>query len=216
MNLDCAFCKHDIEADSSYCDQCGKQLLMCPQCGQLCATKFCNKHGKPVVPYVAGGAGSAAGGAGAAPLSVTTTPVGNAAGSSSTVTATSPIAVPNQVSQAAGVPAGNPIATPGAAKVSGALRLFNTSQSLSVTPADGDVLGRRGGQHVATFSHFGQISGNHLQLRQDDQKKWWAKDLNSSNGSFLNKARLKPGAEFLLQDGATLTLGDIPLTVEIQ
>ena len=202
--LQCAFCKQDIDDDSSYCDQCGKQLMMCPQGNHLCETSFCAKHGKKVVPYVQG-----------AVSSLSTTGVTNTVPAPpQAVTGTVPVVTSPPA--AAGPVATNPIATPAAPRTCGALRLHSAGQGIDVRPQSGDVIGRRNGQHVATFSRFGQISGSHLQLRQDDQKQWWVKDLNSSNGTYLNKSRLKADAEFLLQDGAALTLGDISVSVEIQ
>ena len=42
-------CEAEIDDDSLFCDQCGKELRRCPVCGKLSVGKFCNVHGKPTV-----------------------------------------------------------------------------------------------------------------------------------------------------------------------
>jgi FHA domain len=48
--VDCRSCKAGIEEDSWYCDQCGVELLGCPQCGRVAPGKRCAFDGKPLVP----------------------------------------------------------------------------------------------------------------------------------------------------------------------
>ena len=49
--MKCYNCKQQIDDDSLYCDQCGEQILMCPDCrvpGKG-AGKRCGQCGKPLV-----------------------------------------------------------------------------------------------------------------------------------------------------------------------
>ena len=41
----CSYCKSDIDNDSFHCDQCGKELLVCPTCGKSGKGKNCVEDG---------------------------------------------------------------------------------------------------------------------------------------------------------------------------
>jgi hypothetical protein len=56
MSLECPKCKAEIEADSSFCDQCGIELLKCTACGRLGLQKRCIFCGKPLAPVREGAA----------------------------------------------------------------------------------------------------------------------------------------------------------------
>lgn len=45
----CPFCKAEIDDDSLYCDQCGREILICPKCGKPGTGKFCIFDGTPLV-----------------------------------------------------------------------------------------------------------------------------------------------------------------------
>ncbi len=45
----CPKCKEQIEADSWFCDQCGTELFVCPQCRELRKGKRCTTCGTPLV-----------------------------------------------------------------------------------------------------------------------------------------------------------------------
>lgn len=47
----CSFCISDIPEDSLYCDQCGKRLMICPECGKLGSELFCFFDNKILVEY---------------------------------------------------------------------------------------------------------------------------------------------------------------------
>lgn len=66
----CPHCGADIESDSWFCDQCGKQLVKCPQCGNFLKGNFCATCGKGGV-YASTGQPVQAGGGipGSAPVS---------------------------------------------------------------------------------------------------------------------------------------------------
>lgn len=47
--MQCPFCKSDIDNDSFYCDQCGKEILICPKCNKPGKGKMCIMDGTPLV-----------------------------------------------------------------------------------------------------------------------------------------------------------------------
>jgi len=47
--MQCPFCKNNIDDDSFYCDQCGKEILICPKCNKPGKGKMCIIDGTPLV-----------------------------------------------------------------------------------------------------------------------------------------------------------------------
>ena len=47
--MQCPFCKSNIDDDSLYCDQCGKEILICPKCNKPGKGKICIIDGTPLV-----------------------------------------------------------------------------------------------------------------------------------------------------------------------
>jgi hypothetical protein len=45
----CPNCLSDISDDSSYCDQCGKKIMICPTCGKIGNTAFCFEDGSKLI-----------------------------------------------------------------------------------------------------------------------------------------------------------------------
>lgn len=45
----CPFCKIDIDNDSLYCDQCGKEILICPKCNTPGKGKRCTSDGTSLI-----------------------------------------------------------------------------------------------------------------------------------------------------------------------
>lgn len=52
------------------------------------------------------------------------------------------------------------------------------------------------------------ISGHHLRL-QWDGGAWWLEDLQSKNGTFVNRQPIAPGRPQILSNGAVISLGDM-------
>ena len=52
------------------------------------------------------------------------------------------------------------------------------------------------------------VSGHHLRL-QWDGVVWWIEDLNSKNGTFVNRRPVPPGHPQSLTRGAEITVGDM-------
>jgi len=47
--MECPFCKISIDDDSLYCDQCGKEISICPKCNKPGKGKMCTIDGTPLV-----------------------------------------------------------------------------------------------------------------------------------------------------------------------
>ena len=47
--MKCAYCKSEIDDDSVYCDQCGKEILICPKCNKPGKGKICIFDGTPLI-----------------------------------------------------------------------------------------------------------------------------------------------------------------------
>ena len=47
--MKCPFCRAEIPDDSSWCDQCGKPLMFCPECGRPKRGTMCAACGVPLV-----------------------------------------------------------------------------------------------------------------------------------------------------------------------
>lgn len=190
MNLQCPGCKAAIDDDSSYCDQCGAELMKCGMCGYTGKGKVCPHDRTPLLPAKA--------------LAATRGATSNMA---VPAVAAVPVATPIAAAASVALPAAAP------ALAAGTLWLRSAAHGVQLRPASGDVLGRRFGPHADVLARFSQISSNHLELQRDAGGQWFGKDMSSFNGSFYNGRKLEAGQAQLLEPGATLVLGDVAFSV---
>jgi hypothetical protein len=59
--MQCPFCKSNIDDDSLYCDQCGKEILICPKCNKPGKGKICTRDGTKLITMKSKIAGTAIG-----------------------------------------------------------------------------------------------------------------------------------------------------------
>lgn len=59
--MQCPFCKSNIDDDSLYCDQCGKEILICPKCNKPGKGKMCTRDGTKLITMKSKIAGTAIG-----------------------------------------------------------------------------------------------------------------------------------------------------------
>jgi pSer/pThr/pTyr-binding forkhead associated (FHA) protein len=52
------------------------------------------------------------------------------------------------------------------------------------------------------------VSGHHIRLRWDGAV-WWVEDLDSKNGTLVNRQPVKPGQHQALSRGSVITVGDM-------
>jgi len=157
--MNCAFCCQNIDDDSFYCDQCGKEVLLCPTCGKTGKGKFCVIDKSVLV-----------------------------VAKNRTITQGTPqqpdfaaISTPTPISKPKGQSSNN--ITSNIQTIIPKLKLVNNNLKINLEIYDGDIIGRTTGQHVQIFSQFQQISGKHLQFRYDSKKGWLIIDLGSTNGT---------------------------------
>jgi hypothetical protein len=198
----CAYCKSSIEEDSFYCDQCGKEIMLCEKCGQPGSGPFCENDGEPIIP-------------------AQTRP-----GKESSITVpTQPLANDNllrnqQVSDSLPpYPEKQVPATEGPS-----LTLINDSLQMKLTISPGMILGARTGPYASQLSQFKTISGKHLQFIFDPQQGWKITDLGSTNGTKYSAqsgkwegvAKLPPQQTLAVQDAAFLLIANIEFRIEIE
>jgi pSer/pThr/pTyr-binding forkhead associated (FHA) protein len=105
-----------------------------------------------------------------------------------------------------------PVSAPTAAISYGRLRVLQPGTDPRLRP--GSILslqpetnlGTQKGNTILLRDQF--ISGHHARVRWDGVS-WWAEDLNSTNGTFIDRRRITPGTAEPLPAGAVLELGDM-------
>jgi hypothetical protein len=82
----------------------------------------------------------------------------------------------------------------------------------SLPLADGDVLGRTNGPHAARLGAFPVISSNHARVvRQGND--WCLMDLNSTNKTYVNGAKLEPNVPAKIKQNDVVVLANVTFTV---
>ncbi len=177
LKVECASCAAEIDGDSCYCDQCGKEIFLCSICFKPVDGNFCDED--------AGETFSAAVKAG--PYAVNSA----APGASHTPGATMPIPaapgpapVPAATPVTAFTPPSGPMSAPApmaAAPAVPKLRLLNPNLNLDLPIEDGLVIGRTTGKYLSHFGQFATVSGQHVAFFYRPDRGWVFKDLNSTN-----------------------------------
>lgn len=193
--MKCPYCKETIDDDSYYCDQCGKELHFCPDCGKPKQGTSCPACGADLVSGAVfflkkpqGTQPSAAPGpqrTQAPPTQTFQQPSSQAPQSTTFLQNTfSPLSnyAPQGTSMQA--PQGTSVAAPAAPRP---IKLLGNGWQLSLKEG---VFGRTQG----IYPEFGTqqyISGRHGQFRMMNGQ-WQVLDFGSTNGTFLNGQRLVP------------------------
>jgi hypothetical protein len=212
--ITCANCESEIEKDSFFCDQCGREVLLCVTCGSPGKGSFCENDGADLKParLLAG-----------APKT-TPPPVKEekpAPAKVETAVQPAPLAVkadqPVIADQPAPVPAVPAIPVP-------VLRLVNSKLGIRLEIAQGAILGRTKGTYATQLGTLTSISGQHLSFRCDDQGTWSCQDLGSSNGTKYSRqntdwgslGRLAANTPVTLEDNTYLLVANVEFRVEIE
>lgn len=185
----CPKCKFEIDNDSCYCDQCGQEIRYCQSCrrpGKGNRCTACGGRMLSAVDYIR------------EPSIPANSPVMGTVAPSPTYTS----------------PDNN--AATLKAPTSTRLILSNGAQGITIEGVDGAIIGRRNGIYQSQFARFPYISGTHAKLKFDAvQNKWLLTDMNSSNGTRYNNVPLIAGQPCVLENGATVQLANIVLTVAL-
>lgn len=187
----CPKCKFEIDNDSCYCDQCGQEIRYCQSCRRPGKGNRCTACGGRMLPAI-------------------------------DYFRESVQAIPAPIPpQAASYPTSAPVSgnDNGAtlkAPTSVRLILSNGMLGITIEGVDGAIIGRRSGIYQNHFARFPYISGTHAKLKFDAaQNKWMITDMNSSNGTRYNQIPLAAGQPCVLENGSTIQLANIMLTVAI-
>ncbi|MDR1003520.1 MAG: FHA domain-containing protein [Prevotellaceae bacterium] len=186
--INCPKCKAEIESDSYFCDQCGAELFICPDCQVLGKGKRCTRCGKELVSV-------------------------RELMSESTVKRIEPVMPRSESTIGKTISTGKTIRPKIPPKVL-PVRLVCTNPSLRLALVDGVVIGRRHGGYAQVFLPHTYISGKHARLQKGEDGKWEVIDLESTNGTFLNGDQLPPNKPVMFQVGDMLRFANIEFKVE--
>ena len=195
--MKCPFCKETIDDDSYYCDQCGKELHFCPDCGKPKQGTTCPACGADLV----------SGTVFFLKKPQATQPA--AAPSSPWPTNPTTSYQPSPAPQAPPMPQGTAVQTPqmpqGTAMAAPPKPMPQFIQGNGWNlPLKEGVFGRTQGIY-GEFSTQQYISGRHGQFRMMNGQ-WQVLDFGSTNGTFLNGQRLAPNNWYDLNLGDQLKI----------
>ena len=196
--IQCPECRKMIPDDSAYCDQCGKELKWCPQCKRPKRGTECPLCGSVLVPgrqYLGGSSGVSGGSGGAA---------GGLGGSGGAL--------------GGGAPFGGASGTSGGASGGGAA--FGGASGGGIVPT---ALVGNGWRLILQEGPFGRtggiwpelascryVSGNHGRISKTSAG-WQVEDCGSTNGTFVNGARIQ---KQILKRGDILRIATLDFTLE--
>lgn len=191
----CVYCNSDIENDSFHCDQCGKEIFLCPNCNLPRKGKHCvEDNGKLYSPKQKSNANITT----SQPISINPTPQNN----SILKNISQPVSPSNSQ---------NPI-----------LKIVNTHLKIDIEIKNGDIIGRTEGNYSNLFNQFSQISGKHVQFNFDNVNGWQIKDFGSTNGSAVSDnpnwqtvPKLKQDIPVQVKNNSLLLIANIEFQVKI-
>lgn len=189
--IKCPKCKANIESDSYFCDQCGRELYICPKCRTFGKGKRCTQCGTELVKA----------------SSLASSPMVTPLAKNTVTTPETPPAIPPMAQQ------NSPATTirPDSQQQPG--HLVCTSPPIRLGLESGVIIGRRG-HYPTVFAAFGDVSGNHAKIELAGQQ-WQVTDLGSSNGTFLNGNALTPNQPYPIIVGDILRFSTLDFRVEI-
>jgi len=78
--------------------------------------------------------------------------------------------------------------------------------------ADGNILGRTNGPHAAMLGKFPVISSTHAKITCNNNE-WFITDLNSTNKTYVNGAKLEPNVPVKIKQNDVVMLANVTFTV---
>lgn len=204
--VNCPKCRVEIESDSYYCDQCGVELYICPQCHVFGKGKRCTQCGQPLV--------SAANQV-VSPVHPSTSSVNSSASSVSPASSKAVAPKPSRpvhVCPASSEP--EKTMRPGVSVPLLPVRLVCSAAGIRLGLGNGAVIGRRKGDYVSAFASQGYVSGTHARLQKSASGQWEIVDLDSTNGTFVNGNRLSPNVPAVFSIGDIVRIANLDFKVE--
>lgn len=219
LMFSCAYCNSEIETDSFFCDQCGKEILLCETCKLPGRNQWCEEDGGALV--AARSMAVAPGEDAPVPAAINapgkTSPAVSAPGSSG---GNAPAATDTDRSGNAHSPADNQVTPPLTAR----LRLTNNNLGILLDIQPGSILGRTTGPYAASLGSLSAISGKHLSFKHDVQHGWSFTDMGSSNGTKYSKTNIAwqqtpkvvPNTPVTLEDKAYILIANVEFVIQIE
>ncbi len=207
----CPFCSVEIEDDSFYCDQCGKELMICPTCRTFGKGKFCTKDRTPLVlasTLPAGGSGTAP----ATNPQSAAQPVQPVQAAKPQAPAQQPVQQPVSQPQPAAQAASQSTMKPQGAAPQLPTKLICASARIILNLKEGATIGRRNGEYASQFQNQPYVSGTHARIGKGAQ--WTITDLGSTNGTFINGVQLQANVAAPFGKGDTVRIATLDFTVE--
>jgi len=189
----CPYCRQAIPDDSAFCDQCGKELMWCPECKRPKRGTECPVCGNDLVPghlWINKGTEEAS--------------------PSAKNNADAPGCMPTgPASSGQGDVSSKPSVIPSEAKESPAARLVGNGWRLVLKEG---AFGRRGGiwPELGTCQY---VSGSHGIIGKAGDG-WTITDSGSTNGTYVNGQKLSAGAAVTLKKGDKVRIANLEFTVE--
>lgn len=211
----CPFCDKEIESDSFFCDQCGKELMVCSIGHGFKKNKMCNECGRPLVK---------ASESASMPQEEKPSPPQSLVEKVETHYVDTPLGkiqvkdkpketpkVSTEKEKMTGIPESTvrPEMPPPIPQF-----LVNNTLNARLQLLDGAIIGRRAGNYVHIFGAQGYVSGTHARLHKNDSDVWEITDLDSTNGTFINGVRLYPHRSTPFKVGDTIAFYDLKFIVE--
>ena len=211
----CPKCKQIIDDDSWFCDQCGTELMVCPNCKAVRRGIRCNTCGTKLVSAkdfaqnngVLGSSTTPPSGGVNRPTGGTQAPTGrvqtlgtsvNGAQQQSTDCTLRPGVQPPQ-------PSGASLPRPD--------HLVCQSPRLRLGVGNGAVIGRRG-DYAQAFAGQGFVSGLHARLQFNALGELELVDLGSTNGTFVNGVKLSPNVPKVICIGDSISFAGMEFKAE--
>ena len=190
--IQCPECRQMIPDDSAFCDQCGKELRWCPECGRPKRGTQCPVCGGDLIPgrkWLADSVGSGG------------TPETASHSLGPTADAVPPLTQPSvaRVSSGDSTPASTPLPT----------QLTAPGMTLSLREG---AFGRLGGiwPELASCPY---VSGSHGVISRTTDG-WAVTDNGSTNGTFINDLRIAAGQATPLRIGDRVRIATLDFTVQ--
>lgn len=184
MLVKCPKCRCDIESDSFFCDQCGAELYICPQCKVFGRGKRCTQCGTELVKA------SEFQGEAIEPQAQQAQGQGQAQ---------------DQATQ-------RPANGQGQSQSQNPGHLVAPMYHIRLGLESGVIIGRRG-SYAFVFAPFGDVSGNHARIDKNGDT-WTVTDIGSTNGTFVNGTQLQPNVPQAIQIGDTIRFSTLEFKVD--
>lgn len=225
----CPKCKQIIDDDSWFCDQCGTELMVCPNCKAVRRGIRCNTCGTKLVSAKdfaqnngmlgssttppSGGVIRPTGGM-QAPTGGMQVPTGGMQASTGRVqTFGTPINGAQQHSTDCTLRPGVQPPQPSGASLPCPDHLVCQSPRLRLGVGNGAVIGRRG-DYAQAFAGQGFVSGLHARLQFNALGELELVDLGSTNGTFVNGVKLSPNVPKVICIGDSISFAGIEFKAE--